>query len=226
MFDKMLKGVKFLYVTIPLKGLLANLGYKQLKQSYEVNKKQFQQIRNPVCPICFTCCVNYEKRMIDRSEDRSEKQPENMIQLVISCDNPKCSLDERIYSIDDKKKIKKSIDDLIVKIGDKKRELLLKELSPSFINMKINEHYQKAIMFKWLAIACFSASILTFILYGFMAFLCWMLFGAGIFLLSLKSAFHCWQAQTFNVFRSTSLFMFWFKNNQWYKKPILVHLKN
>ena len=43
MFGKIFKGVKFLYVTVPLKGLLANLGYKQLKQSLEVNKKQFKQ---------------------------------------------------------------------------------------------------------------------------------------------------------------------------------------
>ena len=227
MFGKIFKGVKFLYVTVPLKGLLANLGYKQLKQSLEVNKKQFKQIRNPICPVCFKCCINFEKINFNAAaENKKSNLPKNSIQLHITCDNPECTLDEVIYSIDDKKQIKQNIDNLIIKIGDKKRDNILKELSPSFVNMKINEHFQKAQLFKWLSIACFTAAIITFIFYGFIAFICWSLFGTGMFLLSLKCAFQCWQAQTFNIFRTSSLFMYWFKNHQWFKKPTLIQSKS
>lgn len=40
MLKKIGKAFVYLYVTLPLKGIAGNLGYKHLKNDYEFNKQQ------------------------------------------------------------------------------------------------------------------------------------------------------------------------------------------
>lgn len=225
MLKKIFGVLKFSYVTLPVKGLLSSLGYKQLKQSLEVNKAQFKQLRNPICPLCYKNIVLYETSPIDILEAKKNNLSADTVMVHLNCANPECLLDVNFYSSSSKKIIKGNMEKQIQKIGESKRDQILKNLTPEFVNQKINDHYQQAIMFKWLAIVCFIASLITFGMYGVLAFIAWLVFGLGIILLSLKSAFRSWQAQTFNVYQSASLFMYWFKNIHWYQKPKFVPVK-
>lgn len=226
MIKKIFKGVSFLYVKLPFKGLLSNMGYKQLKNNFEANKVQMKQLTNPICPNCFSNVVLYETAPLTSGQAKSKKlDPKSSVQVELSCANIHCDYSSTFIAPNTKSAIKNAMEDQITKAGANRRNELIGELTPQFINKKIDDHYRMAQTYKWISILCICASLIAFGFYGILAFLVWLIFGIGIFLLALKSGFRCWQAQTLNVYLPKNLFGFWFKNIAWFQKPKHVHIK-
>ncbi|WP_173912924.1 hypothetical protein [Acinetobacter sp. Marseille-Q1618] len=223
MIKQIFKGLNFYFIQIPIRMLLSAFGTKQIKSTAKIQSNQLKQIRNPMCPLCFKNIIVYEKSELDPSGETNRVAPKGSTYIHLTCGNhPECTFDLSFLTVDKSKNIREGMEAHVLKIGSGRKEQLMKELTPAFINQKINEHYQTAITYKWLGIICFIASLFTLLFYGFFAFFSWFLLGGGIFLLSLKSAFRSWQAQTFNIYSNKGLFMYWLKNHHWFKKPVKV----
>ncbi|MDI2698163.1 hypothetical protein QJ497_18680, partial [Acinetobacter baumannii] len=229
MLKKIGKAFVYLYVTLPLKGIAGNLGYKHLKNDYEFNKQQYKSLKKIHCPACFKSIVQTSQIKLTDNEIVEHKAPAKAVKVTLKCANPECSFENSFISGPSKKEISEKTNNAILAVGRESAKRIFEVIPVGQVNNSIKEHYEMAIMLRNISIFCvIGCFAFTFyqiffkdnsLFFTALSAFSWLVIGLGIFLNALKYSHKSWQAQTLKVFEQQSQFYFWFKNHAWFSKP-------